>query len=235
MSSDDRYLSGGDYLRHHPSWHVEDSPWKARHVLEMMRRHDIVPRSVLEIGCGAGAILARLHDAMDPSTSFTGIEIAPEALSMAASRSSERLRFEERNILADGIDGSYDVVLVLDLIEHVEDYFRLLRVAKPHGGYFILHIPLDLSAQSVLRRGRLDRSRKQSGHIHYFTKDTALAALADAGFEVLDHVYTAGTLDLPVQSFKAKLARLPRRVLRSWNEDLAARLLGGFSLLVLAK
>ena len=81
----------------------------------------------------------------------------------------------------------------------------------------------------------ITRGRAQLGHLHHFTKETALETLTVAGYEVADWTFTAGTLDLPDKSLLQRLARGPRRVLRAFDPDLAARWLGGFSLLVLAR
>jgi hypothetical protein len=73
------------------------------------------------------------------------------------------------------------------------------------------------------------------GHIHYFTKETALATLSDCGYKVIDYFYTSGSNDLSGNGLRSKLIKIPRKVLYSINKDIAVRLLGGFSLLVLAK
>jgi hypothetical protein len=86
----------------------------------------------------------------------------------------------------------------------------------------------------VMRGRPILREREQAGHLHYFMKDTALAALWDAGYEVFDWSYTAGAIDHP-RSIKAKLASWPRRIFTRLSPDLTVRVLGGYSLLVLAK
>jgi hypothetical protein len=65
--------------------------------------------------------------------------------------------------------------------------------------------------------------------------ETALAALKDTGYEVVDYFYTPSSLDTPNLNWKARLMKLPRRLSFAIHQDLAARVLGGFSLLVLAK
>jgi hypothetical protein len=94
---------------------------------------------------------------------------------------------------------------------------------------------LDLSAQAILRGSPILKARKKVGHIHYFTKETAMATLMDTGYEICDYFYTAGGCELPVKSFKNLLARLPRKIMFGVNKDLTVRLLGGYSILVLAK
>jgi hypothetical protein len=110
-----------------------------------------------------------------------------------------------------------------------------LRKMRTKGRYKLFHIPLDLSVQVLFRNTPLQFARHSVGHIHYFTKDTALATLQDTGYQIVDYFYTAGSLDLPSCSLKTTLARAPRKWLFSLYPDFAVRLLGGFSLLVLAE
>ena len=42
----DLYTSGA-YAAKHPSWHVEESPWKANEILRLLRRHRLAPRQCL--------------------------------------------------------------------------------------------------------------------------------------------------------------------------------------------
>ena len=128
-----------------------------------------------------------------------------------------------------------DVLLIIDVFEHVEDYFSFLKKLKGKGEYKIFHIPLDLSVSSVLRSTPIISARKLVGHIHYFTKETALATLKDTGYDVIDYFYTSGAVELKNRSMKTNCLKIPRKLLYLLNKDLAVRLLGGFSLLVLAK
>ncbi|MBA3986569.1 MAG: hypothetical protein H0X63_08375 [Flavobacteriales bacterium] len=66
-------------------------------------------------------------------------------------------------------------------------------------------------------------------------KDTALATLEDSGYEILDYFYTTGAFEVKSNTFKSKFAFLPRKLLYAINKDLAVKIFGGFSLLVLAK
>jgi hypothetical protein len=129
----------------------------------------------------------------------------------------------------------YDIVMAIDVFEHIEDYFGFLRKFNKRGKYKIFHIPLDISVQTVLRMSPFLKGRKKYGHIQYFTKETALATLKDTGYEIIDYFYTAGALELPLKTLKSIFLRLPRRISYKINKDLAVRILGGYSLLVLTK
>lgn len=228
--SSERYTAGA-YLEANPTWHVEDSAWKADHVLRMMDRHSLAPRRICEVGCGAGEILNVLHQNLDGHVEFLGCDLSPQAIEMAMAREKERLEFRLGELL-DG-DESFDVILVMDVIEHLEDYFCFLRGLRGRGAYTLLHIPLDLSALSVARPHPLLESRATVGHIHSFIKETALQSLVDTGYEIIDHSYTYRVG--PPVTRKEHVLYGARRFLKRLDHDLAARLLGGYSLLVLAK
>ena len=175
----DRY-SSGEYLRRNPDWHVADADWKAARIAELLAEHPPAPRRVVEIGCGAGAVLAALAERLPSAERLDGYDVSPQAIELARPRESARVHFHEG--LAGAGGEQYDVALLIDVVEHVEDPFGFVRAVRDLAERVVLHIPLDL----------------------------------------------------PVHSTLARLARLPRRALRAVSPDAAARILGGFSLLVLA-
>lgn len=233
QAAPNRYTSG-EYLAQHPDWHASDSPWKAAHIARMLAKHGVEPTSVCEIGCGGGGILAELHGLLGADVSFTGFDISPQAIEMASQNASERLQFHCDDLLTR--EGEhFDVVLCIDVFEHVEDPFRFLRALAKFGRRTVFHIPLDLSVQSVLRKNRILQNWNETGHIHFYTKDLALRLLTDTGYRVVDSAYTATALDLKTYSALQALMKLPRRLAYAVNPDVAARVLGGFSLLVLCE
>jgi SAM-dependent methyltransferase len=230
---DRNIYTDGEYLAKNPLWHADESPFKATQILKMLRKNAIRPNTICEVGCGAGEVLRLLQARMDPECRFCGYEISPQALEICRSKANERLRFKLADIGADE-GASFDLLLVLDVIEHVEDYFGLLARIRPKGNLKIFHFPLDLSVQAVLRKRGLLIRRELYGHIQYFTKETALETLKDSGYEILDHFYTPRCIELAKQTIQ-KLAVLPRTICFALHQDLTVRVLGGYSLLVLAR
>lgn len=220
------------YFQNNPSWHTEDSPWKARQIMKAIRDNRLNPTRIAEVGCGAGEILVSLQKELPEVQEFTGYDISADAMALAMKKASGNLRFVKGDIFEE--TKSFDLLLIMDVIEHVEDCFSFIRSCKDKAQYKIFHIPLDISLLSVLSNSMM-HARKQVGHIHYFTRDTALATLTDCGLEVVDWFYTPSALELPRFSLSTKLANIPRRLLYAINKDLAPKVLGGFSLMVLTK
>lgn len=227
------YISG-DYLKKNPTWHIEDSPWKAKQIIKMMKRNNIVPETICEVGCGAGEILRQLQQNMNKECKFWGYEISPQAFELCQKRANEKLTFKLIDFLEER-DVYYDLILLIDLIEHLEDYFSFLREVRPKSKYKILHVPLELSIKTMLRNKSIFVTRKLYGHIHYFTKELVIQVLLEAGYEVLDYFYTNMGMEQPAKSYRDKLTRLIRRTFFTVNKDLCVRIIGGYSIMVLAR
>lgn len=233
MTFETLYTSN-DYLKHSPDWHAGISSVKVEHILRMLKRTGITPQKIGDIGCGVGEILALLQKQMDPSCSFWGYDIAPHAITLAKEKENEHLHFT----LADfsQVDASFDMVMLIDMIEHVENCFQLLRQVRAKSKYIMIQFSLDLTVGALLRPNTLLGFRSTHGHvghIHYFTKNIALALLEDLGYKILDATYTPEPV--PATSLSGKTLSVLRKGLYAMDKDLAVRLLGGHKLLVLAK
>ena len=225
-----QYLTG-EYQEKNPSFHVEDSPWKARQIQKMLDAQGISPGRVAEVGCGAGEILVQLAK-LFPDAKFDGFEISPQGFALCRQRESGQTKFYNSDFC--GSDASaYDAVLCIDVLEHVEDCFGFLRAIRTKGNAFIFHIPLDMNVQMVLRSSPILMVRSRTGHLHYFSKDTAFAILRESGYDVCSWFYTPSGVERP-KGWKAWILQLPRKILFSIHKDLTVRLLGGYSLLVYA-
>jgi 2-polyprenyl-3-methyl-5-hydroxy-6-metoxy-1,4-benzoquinol methylase len=234
MTSEEMYTSG-KYIDNNPTWHAEDSPWKAKHILKIIEKNGLRPKSIGEVGCGAGEILRELLLRMDGNVSFVGYELSPQAFELCKQRETDRLEYKLKNAFDDD-DAFYDVVMAIDVVEHIEDYFNFLRQLRGRGEHKIFHVPLEMSAVKVLASSYLLKSRRQSGHIQYFNKETILATLRDTGYEIVDYFYTAGSSELPsARNWENILLKMPRKILYKINKDITVKLFGGYSLMILAK
>lgn len=230
---DTTIYTDGTYLRNNPDWHADDAGWKAGHIARLLQRHGVAPTTICEVGCGSGEVLLNLGPHMPPGTRFVGYDISPDAYALCARKAGGAFQFKLADLLEE--DAHFDLALAIDVFEHVEDYFGFLRKLRTRATHKVFHIPLELSALAVARARPLIDARRSVGHIHHFSKETALAALHDTGYRVIDHCYTSGRTELGGLGWKTRALKGPRQALYRWNPDAAARVLGGYSLLVLAQ
>jgi SAM-dependent methyltransferase len=226
-----RYLDG-QYLAENPDWHADDSAWKAKHIAAILKRQNIIPGRLAEIGCGSGRCVQLVHN-IYPGTVADGFEISPQAYALCTPLQTDTLHFYNASPFDTG--RTYDVMMALDVIEHVEDPFKFISQMAAMSTYQLFHIPLDMSALSVAREWPILDARSQIGHLHYFTRGTALALLEDCGLEVVDDHYTPWAIDQSYKSWKKRVAALPRRVAFTVARHATVRLVGGWSLMVLTR
>lgn len=224
----------GTYLARNPEWHEQDAPWKVSHIRKILSRNSVRPRTICDLGCGTGEVLRLLAETDPGMPACIGYDISPQAHEVAKKKENARLTFR-LGTMPPVSDGPLDLITCMDVIEHVEDYFSFLRHVQARADFKIFHIPLDLSVQTVLRRRALLRRRADVGHIHYFTKEVALAVLRDTGHEVIDCVYTHKFCENKQVGFFNNSLKLILKAAFAVQEDVAARIVGCSSLMVLAK
>jgi len=227
----------GQYLEATQTWHAEDSPWKARQIKKIIDKNGVQPNSIAEIGCGSGSILDELSKRPDlQHVCFEGYDISPQAIEIAKKLENERIEFFQEDILSENNEKHFDILMVIDVFEHVPDYMGFVNKCKAKATYKIYHIPLDIHVSSVLRNAFI-KNRYTIGHIHYFTADSAISTLRDTGHEIIDSFYTNGAFGVFKEHPKIKtaVANLPRWLFSKFSVPFTARFFGGYSLLVLAK
>lgn len=222
----------GTYLHANPGWHSEDSGWKSEQIIKILSDNIIEPSRVCDVGCGSGEIINQLSSKLINSE-FYGYETSQKALELCNPNDSNRVHFELGDILQKNV--YYDLLLCIDVFEHVPDYMGFISGLKSKAKYKVFHIPLDISVTSILL-GSMMNARKKVGHLHYFTTETAIASLEDCGYRIIDSFYTTGFL-IPTKSYKlkTKIAKIPRKLLYLISPKLMVKFFGGCSLIVLAE
>lgn len=154
---------------------------------------------VLEIGCGVGNTLQWLRTLKHCSW-VGGVEMSPETAAKARETLNEvyAVNIEHNDLPIP--EGSLDLILCLDVLEHMIDPWsvvrRLRQLLKP-GGALIASIPNVRHVKALVPllfsgkwqyadEGILDRS-----HLRFFVRETAIDLIASSGF-LVDMVIPTG-------------------------------------------
>lgn len=225
----------GQYLNNNPDWDIADARWKTDVIVDLLKRNKINPKQVIEVGCGAGENLVELLKRDSSIEKLTGYDISPQAIELASKKSSGKIIFFNEDITTKE-NVHADLMLVIDVVEHVDDYYGFLRKIKTKSDWFVFHIPLDLSCRTVLKPHVMLQQRQSVGHIHYYTKEMVQWALQDTGYEITDWVYTKPVVDIePADSIKRLGKKILRNISFAINKDWSVKKWGGYSIMVLAK
>jgi SAM-dependent methyltransferase len=181
---DDAAIAEMDALEDHHWWFVG----KRLLVAALLSRLDTRGWRVLDAGCGTGGVLAHLGR----EVSAVGVDRSPRALAFCRRRGVERLVCAEGDRLPFR-PASFDLVLLLDVLEHFADEMALLggvqRLLRS-GGRVLVSVPAFQLLWSVhdetlhhFRRytaGRLGRVLEQAGFTLEVLTYTNVAALPPA-------------------------------------------------------
>ena len=159
-------------------------------------RDDIVaalPRpigAVLDVGCGSGGVGPGLRRA--GATRLTGIEVVAEQAELARALYDEVFAAPVEQAL-EQLDGRFDTILCLDVLEHLVDPERVLRdlrrVAGP-GARLQVSLPnarhVSLIKDLVLRGtfGYTEWGHRDRTHLRWFTRRDIVEALERNGWDV---------------------------------------------------
>jgi SAM-dependent methyltransferase len=180
-----------------------------RLIVSTVRRRFPDARSMLEVGCGTGFVLAGLRDAF-PELRLVGSELFAEGLEIARSRLTdvELVQLDAREM---PFEGEFDIVGSFDVLEHVEEDELALagmrRALRPGGGLVLLvpqHPRLWSDMDTVAH------------HVRRYTRRGLAEKVGRAGFEVLEATSFVSAL-LPAMM----LSRLARRAFRRRYDPVA--------------
>lgn len=104
------------------------------------------PSYIAEIGCGIGDICARMSENW-PTASIVGVDISPRAIDLARRLfGSDRIRFHESRADELTVEGTFDLIAMIDTYEHIASPERdrlheSLRQMLSETGRIILSFP----------------------------------------------------------------------------------------------
>src|SRR5262249_2636793 len=142
-------------------WHIWEAAWKVDRIMQMLTRTDLVPQTICEVGSGSGDILKLLQGRLSPQCFFQGYDISPHAISYSRQKENDRLHFRQTDVRDEPV--YYDLMLVMDVLEHIEDCLGFLRDIRLKARDKIFQVSLNISVQTVLRQQGLPRMRDVFG------------------------------------------------------------------------
>jgi 2-polyprenyl-3-methyl-5-hydroxy-6-metoxy-1,4-benzoquinol methylase len=186
-----------EYFTHYP---VKESKYSSHYYVQQLVGAE---RSVLDLGCGEGAVAAELKL---NGNRVTGVDLLPAASNSHAFEDYFSADLEEGiEPVIEALQGKrFDRVLLLDVLEHLSHPERLLQqcrqvlapqgeliISVPNVAHLSIRLLLLLGRFEYTQRGILDRT-----HLCFFTRKTARCLVRENGFEIRAEKFTVTPLEL---------------------------------------
>ena len=170
------------YIIQNPSLHEEDSPWKISKILPLVDKFigevNKEKINILDVGGGAGFILKAVstyieshhHARVDKFV----LDLSPGMLEIQKKNNSDLKRAFNEDMRKTSIGNKeIDLVLLIDVLEHVSDTTVALEELRRISNFVIFKVPLEdnlcTKTWNFINRGKpRKRSIENLGHINYY-------------------------------------------------------------------
>jgi len=163
---------------------------------------DMVPHaSILDIGCGDGAVLKRLSDE-EFGRHFYGLEISRTGLALTEKRAIKNLvecKLYDGYAIPYG-DDQFELAVLSHVVEHVEHPRILLREAGRVAAHVFLEVPLE----DNYRQKRNYIPEDARGHINLYSFKSIRWLVQTSGFEIVRQTITIPSFKVLHQRMGAK-------------------------------
>jgi SAM-dependent methyltransferase len=226
-----------EYLRNHPDMDVCDVPGKFEALRPLLDEVALSrPHQVVEIGCGSGALLTLASRYLDAPG--IGLDLSAAVLQKAR-EVSPGLGLVQANAQQLPLTlERCDLVMFADLIEHVpqpREFLRSLRGARD----VVMLVPLESGWFSDLvyfyRRWKGKPTNYETcGHLHRWTRGSALCLIQSAGLRIVSHEVRCGKFT-QYTTWRGRLYGALSSALHDACPWLHQRLFGAYTLLALCR
>jgi SAM-dependent methyltransferase len=190
---------------------------KARSIQLLLSRNGIKPRTLLELGCGTGAVISECKR-LGLASEFHVIDYSREAIQYVESREPEI-----HCAVADITDPNFvlkqrfDAVVLSHVVEHLEEPSQFLQtvIRRIPFRYLIVEVPLEnlwLSKALWSYRSRVlgaNRKSNLAGHVQFFNRKSARELLSNASLVLKDDRAYLATLSLQELDFLCRKNEWP--------------------------
>lgn len=235
-SSIDPMYTDGEFYQH--SSGGQDAFYKVEQLKRVLDKNPEICCSlslVADVGCGTGKTTRLLHKFLSEcaidQVEVHGYDVHPEVSNF---QDSQNVRFISGDFYMES-EKIYDLVVLLDVLEHVLDPIEFLKRIAKRTRLIALHLPLDDSLLSWVR-DLPKRKIRHPGHILVLNSATAFNLLTFSQFRIFDYAYSPVFLaPSGSETILQRLFNPIRTVTYRISPYLTHKIFGGVSIFLLAK
>lgn len=173
-------------------FHVSSKSYYKKKYLSYIKNECTTAKSILDVGCGTGALLELLHDE-NPNIRRVGIELNAGRAEFA--KRVANCKIYQVPIEKFVYDGKFDVITMINVLSHIPSFDNLfisIRNLIAPDGKLILKVgemATDVKKDAVFDWGIPD-------HLHFLGIDTMQFICGKYGFKIISHERQPVSADL---------------------------------------
>lgn len=181
---------------------IEKEHWwftaRQKIILEYIKKHVNISKetTLLDVGCGTGAIIEMLSNHFNTY----GLDSSPQAIEFCRKRGLTNLF--QGNLESFNKDRKFDIITILDVIEHIDDDVKLLRQSNEllkENGSVVVTVPAFQFLWSY--------HDIVTHHKRRYTKNQLIKVVKSAGFQI-KHITYFNSLLFPIAVLKRMASKI---------------------------
>lgn len=190
----------GEYIINNPTLHEEDSAWKVKKITPFLdvvfhglNKSDI---SLLDVGGGVGIILREVGDMLTKKYKMQVkkycLDLSPDILRIQKKYNPDAVGFFREDISNTSFpDKSIDLVLMVDVLEHIPEPSRAISEIKRIAYYVIFKVPLEdnltLKTINFFTKGKFRQEKTFGvlGHVNCYNANSLKKEIEKGGGKII--------------------------------------------------
>ena len=170
------------YIANNPTIHSEDSEFKFKNIEPLLNNINIEKNQIkiLDVGGGAGIIGKYVLDFFENKNImvlFDSLDLSTEMLKVQK-KNNPAIKKIINCTIEECKENNYDLILMIDVIEHIERKNDTAKILNKISKYIIYNIPIEKNLFDFIKNLTLlfryyRNQRKTLGHVHFFSVKTA--------------------------------------------------------------
>lgn len=177
-----------DHFEAESEWLRRSAVERANSIQHFIDNNSISSRSILDLGCGTGAVLKELEH-RNIAEEYTGVDYSEKAVEYLQN-SSQNITGYVADITSPkyAFDKEFDVVTLMHVLQHLKDPAKCLAsvLSQIKFSYLIIEIPLeDLFFNNLVTSLHL-REKNPTGSLQFFNMDSLTKLLDHNNISIID-------------------------------------------------
>lgn len=159
-------------LEQEVQWLTLGASEKVNSIELLLGKIGLKPNSILELGCGTGAVIKECQK-RNLASNYFGIDNSKKAIEyLKANSTNINLEIADITKINPHATKTFDVIVLSHVIEHIEqDYAFLNTLTNFNFKYLVIEVPLEDLFFSKIKSFFLNRKNNAAGHVNFYNVD----------------------------------------------------------------